>query len=85
MRNKSAINKICLLAFVLMGLGTLVNISNPDNVPIGIALMIVSAVLFLVASFIALRQMQYKEKLEEDRLKQIEDDVAFIKKHIKKL
>jgi len=33
------ITKICLLASAFWVLGTLINISNPDNVPIGITLM----------------------------------------------
>jgi len=75
--------KIYLLSIVLMVSGTLVNISNPDNVPIGIALIAVSAVLLIVASFISFREVKHQEKLKEVRLKQLEDDVASLKQQLR--
>jgi len=82
MKNKYFI-KVSLLTIVLMVTGTLINISNPDNVPIGIALLGVCAILCLHLAIFVLKQIQLQEMKKEERLKQLEDEVTLLKKYIK--
>jgi len=82
MKNNPA-KKVILLALAFKIAGFIACASNPDFVPFGIALFGISVVLLINALVIVSKQIELREKQKEERMKQLADDVAYIKKHIK--